>query len=115
MNDIQLTGTVFNVKDFNGRKTFRLGFYNGKNDKGEFNTNGYIDCKTTSKTNVEVNLADRTKVAVKGFLACDYWEHQGKKYSQLNIVASSVEPDYSKPVKQDDGWGEPVSNDGIPF
>lgn len=116
MNDIQINGTVFNVKDYNGKKAFRLGFYNGKNAKGEYNQNGYIDCKTTSKTEVSVNIVDRAKVAIKGFLACDYWEHQGKKYSQLTIVANSVEPDFSQ--KKDDLWGEPVvkiDDDTIPF
>lgn len=117
MNDIQLNGTVFNTKEFNGRKTFRLGFYNGKNAKGEFNPSGYIDCKTTNSTVIrDVNFVDREKIVVKGFLACDYWEYQGKKYSQLAIVAGEITPDFGKPQKKDDGWGENViQDDQIPF
>jgi hypothetical protein len=119
MNDIELAGTAFNVKEINGKKTFRIGFYNGKNAKGEFNPSGYIDCKTTKNTAVNVDIADRAKVAVKGFLACDYWEYQGKKYSQLTIVASSVDKDRRFETSvMDKAWGEPVvkiADDEIPF
>lgn len=118
MNDIQITGTIFNVREFKNKKMFRLGFYNGKNAKGEFNTNGYIDCKTHNNTEIKEKIEERTRVCVKGFLACDYWEHQGKKYSQLNIVANEVDKDYSKQTKPniDKQWDEAdPSDEYIPF
>ena len=112
MNDIKISGTVFNAKQNGKITTFRLSFYNGKDKTGAYNPNGFIECKVFDN----VEFKDKERVEVNGYLACDYWEYQGKKYSQLTIVANSVEPDFSQ--KKDDLWGEPVvkiDDDTIPF
>lgn len=126
MNNIQINGTIFNPKEVGGKKMFRLAFYNGKNANGDFNKDGYIDCKVTNKTVVnDVIFTDREKVELQGFLTCDYWEYQGKKYSQLTIVVNEIGRDYGKkkqePQRQiDKEWDDaPVvddlPNDFVPF
>jgi hypothetical protein len=110
MNEIKLSGTVFNAKQNGKLTTFRLSFYNGKNKSGEFNPNGFIDCKCFDA----VEFKDKEKVEVIGYLACDYWEYQGKKYSQLTIKVNEINRN-SKPKA--DAWIEESLHtvDEIPF
>ena len=110
MNEITLKGTVFNAKQNGKLTTFRLSFYNGKDKNGAYNPNGFIECKYFDN----ITFKDKERIVVKGYLACDYWEYQGKKYSQLCIKVTEIERD-DKPV-MDKAWGENViQDDGIPF
>lgn len=86
MNEIKINGTVFNAKQNGKVTTFRLSFYNGKNKNGEFNPNGFIDCKYFD----EVTFKDKERVELTGYLAQDYWEYNGKKYSQLIIKVTDI-------------------------
>jgi hypothetical protein len=120
MNEIRLKGTVFSAKQTGKMTTFRLSFYNGKDKEGNYNPNGFIECKCFEN----VTFSDKERIEVVGYLACDYWEYQGKKYSQLVIKVSEIirgekkEPDRLE--KLEEAWNEPqeeetLSDDEIPF
>lgn len=139
MNEIILKGTVFNAKQLGILTKFRLSFYNGKNKNKDFNPNGYIECKCFEN----VTFGDKEKIIAVGCLRNDYWEYQGKKYSQLCVLVDKLirgddmkefEEEYKKKHQKDnqeDGqddaqyesnpimdnlWGESViQDDGIPF
>lgn len=111
MNEITLKGTVFNAKQNGKVTTFRLSFYNGKDKDGKYNPNGFIECKYFENA----TFKDKERLTVKGYLACDYWVYQGKKYSQLCIKINELIRD-DKAV-MDTAWGDNVIDDGsnIPF
>ena len=117
MNEIKLKGTVFNAKQSGKVTTFRLSFYNGKDKAGAYNPNGFIECKVFEN----VEFKDKERIVVVGYLAQDYWEYQGKKYSQLCIKVNEIQRGEKKdetPV-MDVAWGDSVAkpDDGcsIPF
>ena len=115
MNEITLKGTVFNAKQ-NGKVTT---FYNGKDKEGKYNPNGFIECKYFENA----TFKDKERLTVKGYLACDYWVYQGKKYSQLCIKVNELIRDGDKKSddleKLEEEWNKPVydelEDDGIPF
>lgn len=115
MNEIKISGTVFNAKQTGKMTTFRLSFYNGKDKAGAYNPNGFIECKVFDN----VEFKDKERIEITGYLACDYWEYQGKKYSQLCIkVNEIIRGNKEKPV-MDVAWGEnvvkPDDDCSIPF
>lgn len=114
MNEITLKGTVFNAKQNGKLTTFRLSFYNGKDKNGAYNPNGFIECKYFDN----ITFKDKERIVVKGYLACDYWEYQGKKYSQLCIKINEISREGNKDTSvMDAAWNEakPVADDEIPF
>lgn len=115
MNEIRIKGTVFNAKQNGKITTFRLSFYNGKDKTGAYNPNGFIECKYFDN----ITFKDKERIEIVGYLACDYWEYQGKKYSQLCIKVNEIQRGEKKddtPV-MDTAWNEakPVADDEIPF
>lgn len=107
MNDIQISGTIFSPREFGKKKMFRLAFYNGKTPSGDYKKDGYIDCKITSVTKINnVEIKELERVELQGYLTCDYWEYQGKKYSQLTIVVNEIGKDYKKKQQDESRYKE---------
>lgn len=119
MNEIRIKGTVFNAKQNGKITTFRLSFYNGKDKTGAYNPNGFIECKCFDN----ITFKDKERIEITGYLACDYWEYQGKKYSQLCIKVNEIIRGENKKSdnleKLEEEWNKPVDDeledDGIPF
>ena len=124
MNSLELNGKicqqkVFKTSDGGTVTHFALNFYNGKKN-GE-NQYAFIDCKMFSA----INIADKSYVTCKGWIASESWEKDGKKYSRLVFKVKDIEIDDKKPSQNEnvepvdifpDKDVEPFNvDDAIPF
>lgn len=117
-NNMTISGTMYNKKESqtkSGRDltTFSLGFYNGKSLSGE-SQYAFIDCRYFGK----LDIVDRSKVCVSGWLAADVWTQDNVKRTKHLINCRDVQPESIQPVVNQEQPKEEISVndvDDIPF
>lgn len=93
MNEIKIDGKICSQRAIktNSGKTityFRLNIYNGKKD-GQ-STYDFIDCKYFG----ELDIPDKTKVVVSGWLGVESWVKDGKENKRVVVYANHVDGTY---------------------
>lgn len=109
MNNITIDGKICNKREYHtptGKvfTTFSLNFYAGK--KGDKAMYDFIDCKTFNTLNVK----DKDKVSIEGYLSVDTWERDGKQQKKIVIVCNKVTA-----VDVSVANNNQISDDVIPF
>lgn len=115
MNEIKLDGKICSQRAFNtqGGKTiisFSLNIYNGKKDgKAVYD---FVDCKYFG----ELDIADKTKVVVSGWLGVESWTKDGKTNKRVVVYAKEVGKDIAVGmVKSDVQQDDFLPDSEIPF
>lgn len=93
MNEIKIDGKICSqraTKTASGKTitTFGLNIYNGKKDgKAVYD---FVDCKYFG----ELDIADKTKVVVSGWLGVESWTKDGKTIKRVVVYANHVDGTY---------------------
>lgn len=114
MNEIKIDGKICSQRSFTTQSgktitNFSLAIYNGKKD-GKV-VYDFIDCKYFGA----LNIPDKTKVVVSGWLGVESWEKDGKTNKRVVVYAKEASRDITvgttKPKTNQDNF-EP---DELPF
>lgn len=117
MNEIKIDGKICSQRAFNTQSgktitSFSLNIYNGKKD-GQ-STYDFIDCKYFGS----LDIADKTKVVVSGWIGVESWEKDGHTNKRIVVYAKEVNIDNSTNANNVDVFPEkdvePLDDD-IPF
>lgn len=110
MNNIELSGWVYNKKIV-GEKltTFTIKFYAGK-DKNGTAQNGFANCKYFGV----LPQNEKDKIEIKGWLGYDTWEKDGKKTGRMVVLCKEAVGADLTPT-QNTTAQQPVLDDDIPF
>lgn len=115
MNEIKLDGKICSQKAFTTQSgktitNFALNIYNGKKDgKAVYD---FIDCKYFGA----LDIPDKTKVVVSGWLGVESWEKDGKTNKRVLVYAKEVNRDIAVGMtKPENDNTNDFTDDDIPF
>lgn len=114
MNEIKIEGNIYSkepIHTSNGKviTPFGLAIYNGKKDgKTVYD---FIDCKYFGS----INISDKTKVVVTGWIGVESWEKDGKTNRRTVIYAKEIQGDITKGMTKPKLENTEVFDDEIPW
>lgn len=106
MNEIKLSGTVYNFRKFEKINMFSLRFYAGKDKEGK-SLSGFCPCKT------KLDLIDGQEINAKGWMGFYSYEKDGKKIEKVCFWVKELI--FSEEKKIENPQPKPVIDEDIPF
>lgn len=106
MNEIKLSGKVYNFKSYEKINIFSLRFYAGKDKEGK-SMSGFCPCKT------KLDLTDGQEINATGWMGFDSYEKDGKKIEKVCFWVKELAFN-EQPEKKIEN-SKPVLDDDVPF
>lgn len=108
MNEIKLSGKVYNFKKLERINVFSLRFYAGKDKEGK-GTNGFCRCKT------KLDLTDGQEINAVGWMGYDSYEKDGKKIENVCFWVKDLTFEEKPEKKIESSQPKDELDDTIPF